>query len=42
VQHAEDEHDRRRTIVQLHPDYRRVVDVWLASATQPIRETFEG
>lgn len=42
VVRAEDEQDRRRTIVQLHPDYRDAMDVWLVRATKPVRDTFEA
>ena len=40
VVRAEDEHDRRRTIVQLHPDYRAAMDAWLVRAPKPVRDTF--
>jgi DNA-binding MarR family transcriptional regulator len=41
VRRTEDEHDRRRTIVELHPDYRDPVDAWFRGAMRPVRETFE-
>ena len=40
VERAEDEHDRRRTIVQLHPDHREAMNAWLVRATKPVRDTF--
>ena len=42
VERAEDEHDHRRTIVQLHPDHREAMDAWLVRATRPVRDTFEA
>lgn len=42
VDRAEDDHDRRRTIVALHPEYRAAMDAWLLRATAPVRETFEA
>jgi DNA-binding MarR family transcriptional regulator len=42
VDRAEDDHDRRRTIVALHPEYRVAMDAWLLRATAPVRETFQA
>lgn len=41
VERAEDEEDRRRTIVRVHEDYRAAMDGWLAMALAPIRETLK-
>jgi DNA-binding MarR family transcriptional regulator len=41
LERAEDEHDRRRTIVRVHEDYRETMDEWLAVALAPIRDTLE-
>jgi DNA-binding MarR family transcriptional regulator len=38
---AEDEQDRRRTIVRVHGDYRYALEGWLAVALAPIRDTLE-
>jgi DNA-binding MarR family transcriptional regulator len=39
VQRAEDEEDRRRTLVFLHDDFRDAMDTYLQTAMAPIRET---
>jgi DNA-binding MarR family transcriptional regulator len=36
VERAEDERDRRRTIVRLHPDYRAVMDGWAEARFAPV------
>ena len=36
VVRAEDERDRRRTIVRLHEDHRAIVDAWQAERTSPV------
>jgi DNA-binding MarR family transcriptional regulator len=36
VERAEDERDRRRTIVRLHPDYRTVMDGWAEERFAPV------
>jgi DNA-binding MarR family transcriptional regulator len=36
VVRAEDERDRRRTIVRLHEDHRAIVDAWSAERTSPV------
>ena len=41
LERAEDEHDRRRTIVRVHSDYRDAMEEWLAVALAPVRETLE-
>jgi DNA-binding MarR family transcriptional regulator len=41
LERAEDEHDRRRTIVRVHSDYRDAMGEWLAVALAPVRETLE-
>jgi DNA-binding MarR family transcriptional regulator len=41
VERAEDENDRRRTIVYLNDAYRDGVDGWLQTAVIPIHETLE-
>jgi DNA-binding MarR family transcriptional regulator len=38
---AEDEEDRRRTIVRLHEDYRAAMETWLEAALTPLRNTLE-
>ena len=38
---AEDDQDRRRTIVRVHSDYRYAMEGWLAMALAPIRDTLE-
>jgi DNA-binding MarR family transcriptional regulator len=41
VERAEDDHDRRRTIVRVHEDYRDAMDGWIDVALAPIRDTLE-
>jgi DNA-binding MarR family transcriptional regulator len=41
VERAEDELDRRRTIVRVHEDYRDAMEGWIEVALAPIRNTLE-
>jgi DNA-binding MarR family transcriptional regulator len=41
VERAEDEEDRRRTIVRVHEDYRDAMDGWLEVAIAPFRTALE-
>lgn len=41
LERAEDDTDRRRTIVRLHEDYRQLLTEWLAEAQAPLRGTLE-
>jgi DNA-binding MarR family transcriptional regulator len=41
LERAEDEADRRRTIVRLHDDYRDVIGKWAERALAPLRATLE-
>jgi DNA-binding MarR family transcriptional regulator len=41
VERAEDDQDRRRTIVRVHRDYRDAMEAWVAMAMAPIRNTLE-
>jgi DNA-binding MarR family transcriptional regulator len=41
IERAEDETDRRRTIVRLNEAYREDVDVWLNQRLEPFRRTLE-
>ena len=41
LERAEDEADRRRTIVRLHSDYDGVIGEWVALALTPLRCTLE-
>jgi DNA-binding MarR family transcriptional regulator len=41
VERAEDEHDRRRTVVTLHPDHRRTVQMLFRERTEPLRRALE-
>jgi DNA-binding MarR family transcriptional regulator len=41
LERAEDEEDRRRTIVRVHADYRDAMEEWLAMALGPLRTTLE-
>jgi len=41
LERTEDDHDRRRTIVRVHEDYRDVMEGWLAVALAPVRNTLE-
>jgi DNA-binding MarR family transcriptional regulator len=41
LERAEDDCDRRRTIVRLHEDYRVAMEAWLAVALAPIRNTLQ-
>jgi DNA-binding MarR family transcriptional regulator len=41
LERAEDDEDRRRTIVRVHAHYRDAMDQWLAMALAPLRTTLE-
>jgi DNA-binding MarR family transcriptional regulator len=41
VERAEDDEDRRRTIVRVHGEYRDAMEGWLQVALAPIRNTLE-
>jgi DNA-binding MarR family transcriptional regulator len=41
LERAEDEEDRRRTIVRLHEDYRVPMETWLDTAIAPVRSALE-
>ena len=41
LERAEDEHDRRRTIVRVSAQYREGVDAWLHERLEPMRRTLE-
>ena len=41
LERAEDEHDRRRTIVRIPDEYRDSVDAWLQVRLDPLRRTLE-
>jgi DNA-binding MarR family transcriptional regulator len=41
VDRAEDEHDRRRTIVTLHPDYRNTMQTLVRERMEPMRRALE-
>lgn len=41
LERAEDDADRRRTIVRLHEDYREIVSDWTRRALGPLRGTLE-
>src|SRR6267154_1984340 len=41
LERAEDEQDRRRTIVRVHEDYRDAMEGWLVVAIAPFRHTLE-
>jgi DNA-binding MarR family transcriptional regulator len=41
LERAEDDRDRRRTIVRVHEDYRDAMEAWLEMALAPIRHTLE-
>lgn len=41
LERAEDDADRRRTIVRLHEDYRDVIGRWAEQALAPLRGTLE-
>jgi DNA-binding MarR family transcriptional regulator len=41
LERAEDDQDRRRTIVRVHEDYRDAMKDWVAVAVAPIRDTLE-
>ena len=41
LERAEDDHDRRRTIVRVHEDYRDAMEGWLEVAFAPVRNTLE-
>jgi DNA-binding MarR family transcriptional regulator len=41
LERAEDEADRRRTIVRLHGDYNGVIGEWVGLALAPLRGTLE-
>jgi len=42
VERAEDERDRRRTIVRLHEDYRPVMDAWAEERFAPVARALCG
>jgi DNA-binding MarR family transcriptional regulator len=42
VERTEDDRDRRRTIVRLHPDYRAVMDAWAQSRFAPVGRALAG
>jgi DNA-binding MarR family transcriptional regulator len=41
LERAEDDQDRRRTIVRVHEDYRDAMEGWLDVALAPVRHTLE-
>jgi DNA-binding MarR family transcriptional regulator len=41
VERSEDEHDRRRTIVTLHPSHRKTVQLLFRERTEPMRRALE-
>jgi DNA-binding MarR family transcriptional regulator len=41
LERAEDDLDRRRTIVRVHEDYRDAMEGWLEVALAPVRHTLE-
>jgi DNA-binding MarR family transcriptional regulator len=41
LRRAEDDADRRRTIVSLHDDYRPLIVAWAEQALSPLRSTLE-
>jgi DNA-binding MarR family transcriptional regulator len=41
LERAEDDTDRRRTIVRLHDEYREVIGSWAEQALAPLRATLE-
>jgi DNA-binding MarR family transcriptional regulator len=41
LERAEDDEDRRRTIVRVHEDYRDAMEGWLEVAFAPVRNTLE-
>ncbi len=41
LERAEDDQDRRRTIVRVHEDYRDAMEGWLAIALAPFRHALE-
>ncbi len=41
LERAEDEADRRRTIVRLHDEHREVISAWAEQALAPLRSTLE-
>src|ERR1700734_1726502 len=41
LERAEDDTDRRRTIVRLHDDYQDVIGSWAQQALAPLRSTLE-
>ncbi len=41
LERAEDDQDRRRTIVRVHEDYRDAMEGWLEVALAPVRNTLE-
>jgi DNA-binding MarR family transcriptional regulator len=41
LERAEDDADRRRTIVRLHDDYQKVIGSWAERALAPLRRTLE-
>lgn len=41
LERAEDDRDRRRTIVRVHEDYRNAMEGWLEVALAPVRNTLQ-
>jgi DNA-binding MarR family transcriptional regulator len=41
LERAEDDEDRRRTLVRLHEDYREAMEAWLEEAVAPVRNALE-
>jgi DNA-binding MarR family transcriptional regulator len=41
IDRAEDDEDRRRTIVRLHEDYREAMEAWLKIAIGPVQNALE-
>ncbi len=41
LERAEDDQDRRRTIVRVHEDYRDAMELWLEVALAPVRNTLK-
>jgi DNA-binding MarR family transcriptional regulator len=41
LERAEDDQDRRRTIVRVHEDYRAAMEGWVEVAIAPLRSTLE-
>ena len=41
LERAEDDNDRRRTIVRLHEDHREAIEAWLETALAPVRNALQ-